>query len=79
MVRVICLYALRYEKSGSSELRSLKEALMRRGGLTDQEREFINRICSYGGSKFRETDLFLNKNPIAITKRILKGLKVRTN
>ena len=35
----------------------------------------MNKICSYGGSKFRETDLFLNQNPMAITKRLLKGLK----
>ena len=36
----------------------------------------MNKIVSYGGSKFRETDLFLNQNPMAITKRLLKGLKV---
>jgi vacuolar protein sorting-associated protein 45 len=35
----------------------------------------MNKICQYGGSKFRETDLFLNQNPMAITKRLLKGLK----
>lgn len=33
----------------------------------------------YGGSKFRETDLFLNQNAMAFTKRILKGFKVRIN
>ena len=48
---------------------------MRRGDLSDQEHEFMNKICLYGGSKFRETDLFLNQNPMAITKRLLKGLK----
>lgn len=36
----------------------------------------MNKIVSYGGSKFRETDLFLNQNTMAITKRLLKGLKV---
>ena len=76
IVRLVCLYALRYEQnSGSSELKSFKESLMRRGDLSEQEREFMNKICSYGGSKFRETDLFLNQNPMAITKRLLKGLK----
>lgn len=37
--------------------------------------KFLKAICQYGGSKFRETDLFLNQNPMAITKRLLKGLK----
>lgn len=37
--------------------------------------KFMNKIVVYGGSKFRETDLFLNQNPMAITKRLLKGLK----
>ncbi len=35
----------------------------------------MNKIIQYGGSKFRETDLFLNQNPMAITKRLLKGFK----
>jgi vacuolar protein sorting-associated protein 45 len=76
IIRLICLYALRYEKSSSSEFSSLKTELLRRGGgLTENERDFMNKICSYGGSKFRETDLFSNQNPMAITKRILKGFK----
>lgn len=98
ILRLVCLYALRYEKSTTSELTSLKELLVKRGGLTDQEKEvslvnqfamvffcydnlyfnckFMNKIVLYGGSRFRETDLFLNQNPMAITKRLLKGLKV---
>lgn len=39
ILRLVCLYALRYEKSSTSELMSLKDALNKRGGLTDQERE----------------------------------------
>ena len=38
MIRLVCLYALRYEQSSSNELISLKELLLRRG-ITDQERE----------------------------------------
>lgn len=75
IVRIVTLYALRYEKSNTSELRAFKEMLLKRGGLTEKEREFMNKICHYGGSRFRETDLFLNQNPMAITKRLLKGLK----
>jgi hypothetical protein len=75
IVRLICLYKLRYEQSNSSEFRSLKELLFKRGEITEQEKEFINKICLYGGSKFRETDLFLNQNKIASLKCLLKGLK----
>lgn len=40
LIRLVCLYALRYEKSNSSELSSLKSALLRRpGGLSDYEKE----------------------------------------
>lgn len=76
IVRVVTLYALRYEQSSNtSELKAFKEMLLKRGSLTTQEIDFMNKICQYGGSKFRETDLFLNQNPMAITKRLLKGLK----
>lgn len=75
LLRLVSLYSLRYEKSNSSEFSSLKAELLRRGGLNDVEREFMNKICAYGGAKFRETDLFANQNTMAITKRILKGFK----
>jgi len=39
LVRIVSLYAMRYEKSSNSELSSLKELLLRRGALTEQERE----------------------------------------
>ena len=76
LIRLMGLYALKYEKSGSSEFGGLKSELFRRpGGVGDREREFLNKICAYGGAKFRETDLFSNHNTMAITKRILKGFK----
>lgn len=39
ILRLVCLYSLRYDKSTTTELTSLRELLIRRGGLTDQERE----------------------------------------
>lgn len=39
ILRLMCIYALRYEKSSNSELNNLKEALIKRGGITDQEKE----------------------------------------
>jgi len=41
MVRLVSLYALRHEKSGNSELSSLKDALLKRGGITEDEREVL--------------------------------------
>lgn len=38
LVRIVSLYALRYEQSNSSEYRSFKEMLLKRGGLTEQEK-----------------------------------------
>lgn len=49
---------------------------MERGGFTSEHKDFLNKICSYGGVNYRETDLFLNQNAMAFTKRILKGFKV---
>lgn len=76
ILRSVCLYALRYEKSNSSGLNGLKNALLERGGFTSDHKDFLNKICSYGGVNYRETDLFLNQNAMAFTKRILKGFKV---
>ena len=42
LVRIVTLYILRYEQSNSSEVRSFKEMLLKRGGLTDQEKIVIN-------------------------------------
>ena len=39
LVRIVTLYALRYEQSTSSELRAFKEMLLKRGNLSEQERE----------------------------------------
>lgn len=75
ILRLLCLYALKYEKSSSSDLNALKDVFIKRGGVSEIEKEFINKLVSYGGSKFRNSDLFGNQNPIAITKRLIKGLK----
>jgi vacuolar protein sorting-associated protein 45 len=74
-LRLLSLYALKYEKSSKSELNALKDAFIKRGGVSDLEKEFISKLVSYGGSKFRDSDLFDSQSPIAITKRLIKGLK----
>lgn len=44
IVRILTLYALRYEQSTSSELRAFREMILKRGGLTDQEGEVIRNL-----------------------------------
>jgi len=44
ILRLVCLYSLRYDKSTTTELTSLRELLIRRGGLTDQEKEVFMHI-----------------------------------
>ena len=38
--------------------------------------QMVQAILDYGGRKARGSDLFGNQDPVAITKRLLKGLKV---
>ncbi len=39
IMRLICLYSLRYERSNNSELSILRDMLLKRGNLQDTERE----------------------------------------
>lgn len=39
ILRLLSLYALRYEKSSSNELNNLRESFLKRGGVTDSEKE----------------------------------------
>ena len=36
----------------------------------------VQAVLDYGGKKSRGSDLFFTQDPIAITKRLFKGLKV---
>lgn len=73
-VRLVLLYALRYENQ-SSQISSLTQALTRRG-INDKYRRLIHGIVEYGGQKARYADSLFGFTPISgITKKILKGLK----
>ncbi|KAI1230010.1 Vacuolar protein sorting-associated protein 45, partial [Lamprotornis superbus] len=73
--RLVMLYALRYERHGSSGLPALLEELRSRGG-TDRYRKLVSAVVEYGGKRVRGSDLFSPKDAVAITKQFLKGLKV---
>ncbi|NXE98673.1 VPS45 protein, partial [Menura novaehollandiae] len=72
--RLVMLYALRYERHGSSQLPALLEELRGRGG-TDRYRKLVSAVVEYGGKRVRGSDLFSPKDAVAITKQFLKGLK----
>ncbi|NXY14273.1 VPS45 protein, partial [Atrichornis clamosus] len=72
--RLVMLYALRYERHGSSGLPALLEELRSRGG-TDRYRKLVSAVVEYGGKRVRGSDLFSPKDAVAITKQFLKGLK----
>ncbi|XP_064621075.1 vacuolar protein sorting-associated protein 45-like [Lineus longissimus] len=74
MVRLVMLYALRYEKHSNNDVCGLVDALARRG-VSEKYRKMIHSILEYGGQKARGSDLFGTKTPIGITKKLFKGLK----
>lgn len=74
MLRLVMLYAVRYESHSNNDLSGLVEALRRRG-VAEEFRGMVQAIVDYGGRKARGSDLFGNQDPVAITKRLLKGLK----
>lgn len=74
VVRLVMLYALRYEKHSNNDISGLLSALHSRG-VHEKLIKMVPAILEYGGHKVRSSDLFESDNPIAITKKFLKGLK----
>uniref|UniRef100_A0A8C1P3U6 Vacuolar protein sorting-associated protein 45 n=1 Tax=Cyprinus carpio TaxID=7962 RepID=A0A8C1P3U6_CYPCA len=73
-VRLVMLYALRYEKHSSSILPSLLEELNRKG-VSERHRKMIKVVVEYGGKRIRGSDLIAPTDAVAITKQFFKGLK----
>lgn len=73
-VRLVILYALRYEKHSSSILPSLMEELNRRG-VSEKHHKMIQAMIDYGGKRVRGSDLITATDAVAITKQFFKGLK----
>ncbi|XP_061764518.1 vacuolar protein sorting-associated protein 45 [Nerophis ophidion] len=73
-VRLVMLYALRYERHSSSILPALIEELSRRG-VSDRHRKMVSCMVEYGGKRVRGSDLITPTDAVAITKQFFKGLK----
>uniref|UniRef100_A0A3Q0R709 Vacuolar protein sorting-associated protein 45 n=1 Tax=Amphilophus citrinellus TaxID=61819 RepID=A0A3Q0R709_AMPCI len=73
-VRLVMLYALRYERHSSSILSSLMDELSRRG-VSERHRRMVQAVVEYGGKRVRGSDLITPTDAVAITKQFFKGLK----
>uniref|UniRef100_UPI0037E82FF2 vacuolar protein sorting-associated protein 45 n=1 Tax=Semicossyphus pulcher TaxID=241346 RepID=UPI0037E82FF2 len=72
-VRLVMLYALRYERHSSSILPSLMDELSRRG-VSERHRRMVKSVVEYGGKRVRGSDLITPTDAVAITKQFFKGL-----
>uniref|UniRef100_A0A667YDC1 Vacuolar protein sorting-associated protein 45 n=1 Tax=Myripristis murdjan TaxID=586833 RepID=A0A667YDC1_9TELE len=73
-VRLVMLYALRYERHSSSVLPALMDELGRRG-VSERHRRMVHSLVEYGGKRVRGSDLITPTDAVAITKQFFKGLK----
>jgi len=72
-LRLVLLYALRYEHNQSNQ--QLKETL-RSKGIGEEQISLVDQILRYAGSHVRSGDLFQNKSFLAQTKSFVqRGLR----
>ncbi|EDO39542.1 predicted protein [Nematostella vectensis] len=75
LLRVVMIYALRYERHTNNDVSTLVNMLARRG-VGEQYKRLVPAIVQYAGRSVRGSDLFgQNKTPLSLTRKILKGLK----
>ncbi|EDV26408.1 uncharacterized protein TRIADDRAFT_22566 [Trichoplax adhaerens] len=74
LLRIILLYALRYEHHSGNQLHRFLDVLSRRD-FPDQYKKAIQAVLQYGGKKSRGSDIFGGNTPLSITKKFFKGLK----
>ncbi|CAF3343808.1 unnamed protein product [Rotaria socialis] len=75
ILRLLALYALRYERHASNELNTLKYEAQKHRKLPEKYIQFIQALLEYGGLKFRQADLFNTQTPMAITRQFIRGLR----
>uniref|UniRef100_A0A8C6TVZ9 Vacuolar protein sorting-associated protein 45 n=1 Tax=Neogobius melanostomus TaxID=47308 RepID=A0A8C6TVZ9_9GOBI len=73
-VRLVMLYALRYERHTNTILPALKGELERRG-TSEHLKQMVSRVVDFGGKRVRGSDLITANDAVAITKQFFKGLK----
>ncbi|KAJ3015577.1 vacuolar protein sorting-associated protein 45 [Thoreauomyces humboldtii] len=73
-VRLVLLYALRYEKAQSNATPQLID-LLARSRVADHKIAMVGHVLQYAGSDQRQEDLFSNTNVVSRTKNLFKGLQ----
>ncbi|KAJ3030294.1 UNVERIFIED_CONTAM: vacuolar protein sorting-associated protein 45 [Siphonaria sp. JEL0065] len=74
-LRLVLLYALRYEQSNANAIASLVESLRNCSDSTEKHISLVEGIIAYGGAERRLANIFENQDILARTKNAFKGLK----
>ncbi|KAI8833728.1 Sec1-like protein [Chytridium lagenaria] len=73
-LRLVLLYALRYEKLSTNQTLPLLD-LLKRVGVSEKKIALVEALVLYAGADQRMEDLFDNQDILARTKQVFKGLK----
>lgn len=72
-LRLVLLYALKYEAHSNNDIMGLVTKLKARG-ISEENISLVKALLKFGGVKKRKSDLF-GSDPVAQTKRFIKGLQ----
>lgn len=73
-LRLVMLFALRYETSGRSQVEDFKVKLRERG-MSQHHVRLVDTVLQYGGSSVRGNDLFGTKTLAAKMMKTLKRVR----
>ncbi|CEP11802.1 hypothetical protein [Parasitella parasitica] len=73
-VRLVLLYALRYERMANNSVKALVD-LLDRAGISEKKSALVPSLLFYAGYQQRQDDLFSNQSFLSRGKSALKGLK----
>eukprot|EP00128_Syssomonas_multiformis_P005301 Colp12_sorted_trinity150504_noHs@13588 len=74
LLRLVLLYALRYETQTANQIPQFLNALTRRN-LPEAEISLVGSLMQYAGASVRSVDLFGDRDLVNKGKKIFKGLK----
>lgn len=73
LLRLVLLYALKYETHSNNDIMGLI-AKLRSRGIPEENVALVQGILKFGGVRKRKSDLF-GTDPVTVTKRFMKGLQ----
>ncbi|CAG8559055.1 8133_t:CDS:10 [Ambispora leptoticha] len=77
-IRLVLLYALRYEKSQNNAIASLID-ILHRNNVSVQKISLVQSMMEFAGADKRQDDLFAREGFFARSKTVFKGLKGAEN